>query len=423
MVDFLGEVADELHVLLATLLERYLEIVRWGGMPAATGLSARSWLHLVKRLPRWLVGQVEDVAHRLPAIPEVGGCFFAGQLTFEQLTDFVRTTACLNGPALARMDQEAATLAAAHLEQHLPPGQWISDVTAWVDDLRAPGWAQRQARRRDRDGSRVTVQQDFDGGGLLYADLQPEDFTPVVGALEARAGRPATGVSRSTQRAEALVGLCLEDLAGDTRPDGLRRSARPSMTVVVDLATATPDRFGMLLKVATGGHAPTLTARACEALAANARLRLQLVDGHNPLAEIEAEDIPTAVRRNVLVSHRECTDPDCHRPALPELVDLNHLHGRGGPQPHAPLGLVPACRTHHSRYHRHRWRGTKDPATGRVTFRHPSGTVIASLPAGARPPPWDRHLLRAPPIPAVPPHPPPDRAEDLDPAARRAPST
>lgn len=214
------------------------------------------------------------------------------------------------------------------------------------------------------------------------------------------------------QRAAALVGLCLEDLAGSVGKTTKRKRARPSMTVVVDAEVATPDRFGLLMKVAAGDHAPTLTARACDALAANAELRLLLTQGHNPLAEIVADDIPAAVRRAVTATHRECADPDCNRPALPELVDLNHLAGRNIPRPHAPINLAPTCRTDHTRFHAHDWQAVKDPTTGRITFTHPdSGTTIASRPSGTRPPVWDRHaLLRAPPIPPPPRDPPPDAA-------------
>jgi hypothetical protein len=333
--------------------------------------------------------------------------FDAGVVTFHQLGQFVRTTRECNGQVLARLDEEMAGFAHEYARVGMDPDQLDHDTQALVDDLRAPGWAQRQERRREH-GSELRLQADFDGGVALVGSFTPQDAAPVVTALEALAGPPSPELTRAQQRADGLVRAAEHVLGNDCDA----APSRPTMTVVVDLATATPDRFGRLLKLATARRAPTLSARACDAIAETAELRLLLADGRNPLAEVRAADIPAAVRRSVLAIHGECATPGCHRPGAQ--CDLNHLRPRADGGGHEPTNLAPACRADHTRFHDHDWAATKVATTGMVTFTHrPSGRRYSSLPDGARPPPWDRDEFRVDAGLVPPIHPPPDRAPSV----------
>lgn len=233
-----------------------------------------------------------------------------------------------------------------------------------------------------------------------------------AGTLVATQGAPAAADVESAATRQSDLATTADDDAvrpvrGQTR---IPTRPRPRITLVVDLAQATTDRFALLQRVSGLRDAPTLSARTIETLAAEAELLLQLTDGRRPLAELRAQDIPAAVRRAVITRDRGCRAPGCAAP--PSQCDLHHIVARGDGGSHDPDNLVALCRRNHTDIEQ--WQVTLDPTTAVVTWRrHGRRTTHRTVPHGTRPPParppdvpladWE-----APPIPPPPAEPPAD---------------
>jgi hypothetical protein len=422
----IADLSTSFHATMACLLDAALEANDWGGVEAETGWDLVSLLTREHRLPEWRAWQVASVADRLEAVPAVAQRFRAAVLTFDQLAAFVKATRTLNGRPLTTIDEEAASLAdalAASNRSHA----WVDEIITLVDDLRASGHANRQERRAER-GEWMSAQQDFDGGG------DKVNFQLACTALEHQGDH--TERSRGRRWAHAFVDMCLATLTGGTEAgcaehddpgdcdddctaitSGRRRPARPLVTIHLDLATATVDRCGQLLRVVTGpgrSRLPTISARLLDLLGRHADLIVQLQDGANPLAEIKdtTEDVPAAIRRAVLARDRGCRAPGCRRPAR----HVHHIIHREHGGDHDPTNLLSLCTFHHLTWlHRRGWTPNLDPTTAKVTWTHRTSRTVATMPHGHRPAPArDPALLPdwlAPPRP-----PPPEHSEppDLD---------
>src|SRR6056297_1997444 len=329
--------ASDFHTTMAGLLRQVCEALRWGATQTVAGCTVRDYLTIEAGLPGWLAGQLESVARRLPAVPHVAQLFADGVLSFDQLARFVRMTSAYNGELLARLDAEAASLAEALAEEHRLHA-FAEQVAMLVEELRAPGWRQRQERRAER-GQRWFAQQDFDGGGFVGAELDALGFATVVEAVMAETDDTQTrnlGVQRA--RAEASVRIAQVHLAGDT--DG--RPARPTVIWHVDVADATVDRFGQQLRIAGGNdrRLVPVSLQLLATLADQADHIIQLRDGYRPLDElaVDSDDIPARVRRVVLARDRGCRFPDCRRTS----VHLHHIVPRSQGGTHTADNLIGA---------------------------------------------------------------------------------
>lgn len=431
----LADVAGAYHRLMRQALTAVVAADQ-APVSAETGLTPGLVLELDHRLPVPVVRQLEAVATRLAAMPDTAEVFARGVIEFDDLAGIVRAGRELSGPALAELDEWAACravdLAAEQLLHVL-----VDDVAARAEQLRAPGWARRQERRAEA-GQEVTFQGDFDGGGLMIASLDAIGYPAVRGAVETVAGPPIPGRGRAGQRAAALVAVCDHAMAGtgplacSPRSDADRHSesagraddvdevrTRPArgevriptrprarISLIIDLAQTTPERFALLQRTSGLRAAPTLSARAVDALAAEAELLVQVADGRRPLAELRAEDIPAAVRRAVIARDRGCRAPGCARPASE--CDIHHIVPRREDGPHDVDNLALLCRGNHVGVDTDSWQMSLAPTTGTITWRHPrSRRTYRTVPHGSRPPP--RHPddvplaeWQAPPIPAVP---------------------
>jgi hypothetical protein len=143
--------------------------------------------------------------------------------------------------------------------------------------------------------------------------------------------------------------------------------AVPAVSVIVDLRDVSRTAAGTIT-IDAPGCLPTLTARAVEALAADAAVQVVLVDGARPLAatrKVWAKTLPGDVRHAVLLRDGGDRFPGSRRRAN----HVHHLDKRGrGHHPDALLGLAD---TSHQRVHRHGWYITLHPDTGEATFtRH-----------------------------------------------------
>jgi hypothetical protein len=270
------------------------------------------------------------------------------------------------------------------------------EVDRLVQERRKPREVER-AERRAIDGSRVSIQQGIDGGGLVVADLAPVEFSTVVSGIEAAAGRPDRAVPRRQQRAAGLVAMSDTWLAGGTK-DSARR-AKPNVTLTIDLADATPSTFAQVWRTAAGRHAPHLSARLTDVLACTSDVNILVTDGARPLIRLKDRvKLPGIVREAVLARDRGCRFPNCTAP--PWQCDVHHIRHRADGGDHSVDNLITLCRRHHTRLHGRHWTIRLDPTTAAVTYsrrRDGSNPAHTPLPHGTHP-----ARATAPPEVAVP---------------------
>ena len=405
--------AAVIHEQFARMLQATIHAHRWGGTQQTAGWTVVDYLTHEAGLPGWLAGQMEAVAHRIDVVPFVADLFWSGVLSFDQLAGFVRATSSYNGELLARLDEEAASLAEVlAIEGRLHA--FLVQVDCLVEELKAPGWRDRQERRLER-GERIIVQQDFDGGGFLGAYLGPVGMPKALAAIDTELD-PDEVRELGIQRARAKAAERIHDqvLSGDLRTG---RRARPTVVWHVDITVATTDRFGEALRVAAGGDDGRLvpiSKRLLATLAEQADHVIHLRDGLRPLDElaVATDDIPAKTRRMVLARDKGCRFPGCCRRA----VQVHHVIPRSDGGDHSPDNLFAACSLHHLRYiHKLGWHVALDPETGLVTWTNTrSGTTLSTKPHGHRPnpvrdpallPDWLAPPLAPPPVHLDPPLP------------------
>ena len=399
--------AAVIHEQYAQMLRLTIHAHNWGGTQQTAGWTVHDYLVHEAGLPGWFAGQLESVARRIDAVPYVADLFWSGVLSFDQLAGFVRATSSYNGELLARLDEEAASLAEVlAIEGRLHA--FRVQVDCLVEELKAPGWRDRQERRLER-GERIIVQQDFDGGGLMFRHLGPVAMPKALSAIDVELDPEEVrelGIQRA--RAKAAERIDEQVLSGDLAT-GL--PARPTVVWHVDVAVATTDRFGEALRVAAGGDDGRLvpiSKRLLTTLAEQADHVIHLRDGLRPLDElaVATDDIPAKTRRMVLARDKGCRFPGCRRRA----VQVHHVIPRSDGGDHSPDNLFAACSLHHLRYiHKLGWHVALDPETGLVTWTNTrSGTTLSTKPHGHRPNPVrDPALLPdwlAPPLSPPPVH-------------------
>jgi hypothetical protein len=182
------------------------------------------------------------------------------------------------------------------------------------------------------------------------------------------------------------VGMLLTGVDTAAPPDDGRSLSQRRADGLLALATHRCDADTGTITIDAPGCLPTLTARAVEALAADATVQVVLVDGARPLAatrKVWAKTIPADVRHAVLLRDGGDRFPGSRRRA-------NHIHHldkrRRGHHPDALLGLADVS---HQRVHRNDWAITLHPRTGEATFTR-AGRQWTTLPRHTRlrrPPP------------------------------------
>jgi hypothetical protein len=357
LLDEIRRLADQQERLRREMVRVWRDVHALGGMPTVTGYTTQEWLELVCRSSGFDARRLERFATRLPALPATAAALDTGAITVDQAAQVVDATVRLSGDTLRAVDRRAAALASdANRRRDWPDLR--DDLDGLVRD-HLPVRTVERAERRRQEGQRLLSQPDLDGGGWLYAELDPVGYATATAAIEHAAGPPAPDEPRRRQRAAGLVAIAAAWCAA---PD--HGASRPAVTVVVDIADVTTNTAGTLLGTA-GRGTPRLTARTVETLACDADLLVQLHDGARPLAVLrDREQLPDRLRAIVKRRDRGCRWPGCTAP--PWQVDVHHLHHRGHGGDHDVDNLLCLCRRHHRLLHGPRWSARLDGPTGEL---------------------------------------------------------
>lgn len=403
----------------AEIVELTGRLQRSGTIEMLEGVTLDTALNLVHRLPGADRAMQLTAAEVLADMPATLGRFKAQELSWGQVRGIVAEARRLTREDRAALD--ARIDASADLFGKMDPDDAIDAVRVAAAELRDIRQVERAEERVER-GNFVWGQPAMFGPGKLYGELDNLSLATVLNGIDAAA--PSEDArTLSQRRADGLVALashrCEGDAAGKAddptveagggkEPDGdgaagrafpapsYRRMdpAAPAVTVLVDTRDVCVSAAGTI-EIAAAGCLPTLTARAVEALAADAAVQVVLCDGGRPLAatrKVWARDIPRDVRLAVKARDRGDRFPGSRRP----IRHVHHLDKAG--EGHHPDFLLGTSEPTHRRIHRFDWAVSIDPPTGEVTFTR-AERRWTTVPRGTR--------LRRPP------------AEDADPSQRR----
>ena len=410
----LCEAIEQRARLDARIVELTGAVQRSGTIEALEGVTLDTALNLVHRLPGADRSMQITAAEVLRDMPATMGLFKAAQLSWGQVRGIVAEVRRL--PRELRAIVDARIGASRDRLAKMDPDDLIDQVIVCVQELRDSGAvlrAQRNVARRNF----IWAQPALVGPGKIYGELDNPSLATVITAIDAHApagdGRPL-----SQRRADGLVDMAAHrcpNTTGDTvevgvgRGDvalgdagaggagtdadavvgdgGARRApchrridrALPAFDVIVDTRDVTINAAGTI-SVAANGALPTLTAAACEALAAHAQVRAILMEGGRPIAvtrKIWAKALPNDVRRAVKARDRGDRFPGSRRP-------IEHVHHLDKDQKgHHVDHLVGLSDASHKRIHGHGWKISVDPPTGEVTFTRGERTWT-TLPRGTR---------------------------------------
>ena len=383
----------------AEIVELTGVVQRSGTIESLEGVTLDTALNLVHRLPgadRAMQLTAADVLRDMPATAEL---FKAGVLSWGQVRGIVVQVRRL--PRELRAIIDARIDASRDRLPKMDPDDLVDQVAVCVQDLRDAGAVQRAQRNIERRNF-LWVQPAIDGAGVVHGQLDTISLATLVNGIDAHAPAP-DGRPLSQRRADGLVDMAAHRCpAADEAavPAGQAGNAAaaaeagvvtgatchrridravPSFDVIIDTRDATINAAGMIC-ITANGALPTLTAAACEALAADAQVRAILMDGARPIAvtrKIMATALPADVRRAVKVRDRGDRFPGSRRP----IEHVHHLDRQG--HGHHIDHLVGLSHASHTRVHRLGWKIEVDPASGETRFSRGERTWT-TLPRGTR---------------------------------------
>jgi hypothetical protein len=379
----LGELDAKLSALTratAEIVDLVDEVQRSGTVEALEGLTLDALLAVSQHLTdaeRWTLLTAARVLRDLPVTRAL---FADGRLSWSQIRGIVAAVRHL--PVADRAGIDTRVAASRDLIDALHPDDLVDAVARAADELRD---ARRIERREARTAEQnfLAVQPGLDGSVKVYAEYDPVTAAGVLNAIDAAADDPVADTpdageptTRAKQRAAGLARVCAAYLGG-----GSGREATPLVVVHVDSSEATRTAAG-LVELAMPGCLPSLTARAVDAMAADADVRVVLFDGARPLVVTRkrtAAQVADDIRLAIAARDRGCRFPGSRIPVV--FADDHHLHAQTGGGDHDPDNQLCLGRRGHRAVHSHGWHVTLDPHTAKATFTR-NGRTWTTLPRG-----------------------------------------
>jgi hypothetical protein len=356
------------EVLLALLAQRErldAEVVRRAGVWERAGewsldgaVTPASWLRSRARLDGAEASELVRTARIVHDHAPTADALRSGTVPARRAHQIARTVKDRHDAYVANPDLllgPAATLPDDHFR--VVTRRWREAV----DDALAREEAFEQHERRYLHTS-VTL------AGMVAIDglLDPEGGEALLAALEAAeqpdsADDPAPVRSASQRRADALVTLATEALAG---PEHESRRPRVSLDAVMTIRLPDGEPVDLAAMRAELEHVGPVPRVTVERLACDCAVGRVIMNGKSEVLDLGRHTrLVTKAQRCALVHRdRHCAFPGCERP--PRWCDAHHLTPwqHGGPTDLDNLVLL--CRRHHVLCHEGGWQLKRSPEDG-----------------------------------------------------------
>jgi hypothetical protein len=208
-----------------------------------------------------------------------------------------------------------------------------------------------------------------DAASIMTAVQARSDRTKIMNRRKAGAGHDLDERSPDQRRVDALVELCLADLAGN---DTTWQGRKPAVQVTIAASTV----FGLDDQPAElAGYGP-IAAHLGRQLAADVTgsWRWVMHDERGCVIDISADSYrpPAGLRDFILARDRTCRFPGCGRLAVHSEIDHIQDRAKGGPT--SKDNLEGGCLRHHHLKHEAGW----------TVHRTDDGTTVWIAPTGRR---------------------------------------
>jgi hypothetical protein len=314
------------------------------------------WLGMRYGISSWKALRWIAASHALPHLPRIADAFDAGELGIDKVVELTRfakpeTEADLIGwargvscGAIRRRGDLAARIA-------------VDDVLD-VERSRSLSWWFFDEGRRFGLEAELPVAQ---GAVIAKALDRLAETLPVMPGEE-------DAFYADARRADALVALCSERIAGDADQD------RASVVIHAALDTLVTGEGAHEIEGAPPIHHETLQRVLC-----NARVQTVIENTSGEvlgLGRISREP-PAWMLRQVRHRDKECRFPGC---GARRFTQAHHIDWwrNGGRTDHQNLLLI--CSFHHKLVHEHRWSVKREP-DGAVYWFRPNGTQYRAGPS------------------------------------------
>ncbi|MHB8513631.1 MAG: HNH endonuclease signature motif containing protein [Actinomycetota bacterium] len=335
-----------------SLIAEVIGLIQQGGTETITGLPIEMLLSLEGRLTsrdaRFLAQAAETLSH----LPITMSWFQKGVLSWGQ----VRAMLCrLSGKPLSFLSTIDPKIG-SHAEQLATsdPDYLVSmvDEECFAVEAQDPAKEERAIRK-----SFLAIQQKFDGGSRITAELDPESTAIFIQATDAKAAQPrhpdARGETRAEQRAQAVIHICEQSLSGSEH-------GRPKPRLLATFDVNNPNSVQLLTGLV--GAKPRLSKVALDTMLCDATIIPVGFDGDRVVVVGNEQKTTTRrVRRGLEARDKGCRFPGCNAPV--SWTDAHHPTHEGTTCDEQYL----LCRRCHNRIHREGWKDVMHP-DGTISF-------------------------------------------------------
>lgn len=353
---------------------------------AAADIAVR--LRMSELTVRAQASYAETLRHRCP---QLWAMFLGGQVSEQNAVTAAQFAASL--PAHDEASWVAFDTQVMDAAVRLTPGKFR--VRARVVRERVHAESREDRHRRAAKDRGVWVTPELDGMAFLSALLPAGDAHAVKARLDATAahlnGLDGETRTRSQLRADVFTDLLTTNAAlptpggaaEDDETAGRKPAVGNAVKAVVSITVPVLALLGESTEPATlDGYGP-IDLDTAKRLAGSAtswvRILTHPVNGTVLDVDRTTYRVPKALTRWLGVKHPVCTFAGCGRLARDCHVDHVVDWQYGGKT--ADINLAPECERHHRLKHASTWTVDKDPVTGAVVWKSPTGFIADGDPA------------------------------------------